>query len=104
MKGSMKGRFQKYFGGGPFRRVGSSAGDFTACPAAGRVLALGICLVQFFFFLTLAVASEGAEGGHKEETGLTSGGDSSILSSWLVAYTGFWRRRRRIFSPAGAAR
>jgi F-type H+-transporting ATPase subunit b len=61
MRRSMNGRFQEYFGRVPFR----TAGFFTARPAGRIALSLGLCLVQLFFFLTLAAASEGAEGGHE---------------------------------------
>ncbi len=64
MNGSMKRCFQGCFGRRPLWLAGQFAGTFATGPAARTFLALGICLVQFFFCLTLAAASEGAEGGH----------------------------------------
>jgi F0F1-type ATP synthase, subunit b len=63
MKGPMKKRFGGYSGGRPFRLTCLPAGTFTGSPASRIFLALGICLVQFFFFHALAGASESAEGG-----------------------------------------
>jgi len=60
MRGIMKGCFQGYEGRRPFRFPGA----FAFSPSGKIFFALGICAIQLFFFLTLAVASEGAEGEH----------------------------------------
>lgn len=60
MKGTGAGRFHRYGGGKPFRSLRTFAGS----PSGRIFFALGVCAIQFFFFLTLAAASEGAEGEH----------------------------------------